>query len=239
MSDKKNWGSTVMGWFIVQEGGAQDGKSEGYRPFSDVAAATDAAAPAVAGAGQPQQPLPVFKGTPPDAPGGQVDFDKVFEAAGIDAEERERITRTQQLLESLPPGTDEAVKKQIVMASLKAFGVPIEKIIESGAEEIQALEAYIRAGASDTEKVASEGEQRIKQFEEEIVKLRTVMQQRVAEQNSVIQSCNARKLDVQKVLEFFGQEAVARVVRESPKLHEPQTVDGGQLPVAGGPGTGN
>jgi hypothetical protein len=26
---------------------------------------------------------------------------------------------------------------------------------------------------------------------------------------------------VQEVLEFFGQEVVARVVRESPKLHEP------------------
>jgi hypothetical protein len=48
------------------------------------------------------------------------------------------------------------------------------------------------------------------------------MQQRVEEQNTVIHSCNAKKLDVQKVLEFFGQEAVARVVHDSPKLHEPQ-----------------
>src|SRR5437764_34481 len=140
MSDKKNWGSTVMGWFIVQDGAPSDGKSENYRPFSDVNAADPGAAAPKAGgqdAAQPQPQIPVFKGAPPEAPGGQVDFDKVFEAAGIDAEERERITRTQQLLESLPPGTDDAVKKQIVMASLKAFGVPIEKIIESGAEEIQ------------------------------------------------------------------------------------------------------
>jgi hypothetical protein len=36
-----------------------------------------------------------------------------------------------------------------------------------------------------------------------------------------MQACNAKKLEVQKVLEFFGQDAVARVVRESPKLHEP------------------
>jgi hypothetical protein len=28
---------------------------------------------------------------------------------------------------------------------------------------------------------------------------------------------------VQKVLEFFGQDAVARVVKDSPKLHEPPT----------------
>ena len=217
MPDKKKWSSTVAGWFIVHDppaGGSADSPDD--RPSAD------AADPRVGAGGPGAQPeLKVFSSTPPAAPGGNVDFDKVFDAAGIGTEERERITRTQQLLESLPPGTDEAVKKQIVMASLKAFGVPIDKIIESGAEEIQALEAYIRAGAADTDKVATEGDQRIKQYEEEVVKLRTVMQQRVAEQNAVIQNCNARKLDVQKVLEFFGQEAVARVVRESPKLQEP------------------
>ena len=64
-------------------------------------------------------------------------------------------------------------------------------------------------------------EQRIKQYEAEISKVRTVMQQRVAEQAAAVRSCNGKKLDVQKVLEFFGQEAVAKVVRDSPKLHEP------------------
>ena len=53
-----------------------------------------------------------------------------------------------------------------------------------------------------------------------------VMKQRVDEQNAVITSCNNKKLDVQKVLEFFGQEAVARVVRESPKLQEPSAAKG-------------
>ena len=212
MSDKKKWGSTVMGWFVVQD---QD--EAGDAGASEPAAGSDsaeAAAPA-------QQDLPVFHSPPPAAPGGKVDFEQVFEAAGIDADERERVSRTLELLTSLPPGTEDAVKKQIVMASLRAFGVPIEKIIEAGAQELQALEAYIRAGAADTEKVTAEADQRIKQYEEEIVKLKTVMQERVSEQQSVIGSCNEKKLEVQKVLEFFGQEAVARVVRDSPKLHEP------------------
>jgi len=212
MSDKKKWGSTVMGWFVVQD---QD--EAGDAGASEPAAGSDsaeAAAPA-------QQDLPVFHSPPPAAPGGKVDFEQVFEAAGIDADERERVSRTLELLTSLPPGTEDAVKKQIVMASLRAFGVPIEKIIEAGAQELQALEAYIRAGAADTEKVTAEADQRIKQYEEEIVKLKTVSQQRVTEQQDVIRSCNEKKLEVQKVLEFFGQEAVARVVRDSPKLHEP------------------
>lgn len=216
MTQKKSWGSTVAGWFIVQDPTATSGE-EGYNPFSDVAA--DGSVPS--SAAQTTPPLDVFKTAPPEAPGGKVDFDNVFEAAGIDAEERERVSRTLGLLTDLPPGTDDTVKKQIVMASLRAFNVPVEKIIESGAQELQALEAYIRAGAADVEKVTTEADQRIKQYEEEIVRLKTVMQQRVDEQNKVIASCNTKKLDVQKVLEFFGQEAVAKVVRDSPKLQEP------------------
>jgi hypothetical protein len=215
MTQKKGWGSTVAGWFIVHDP-ATASAEEGNNPDSDVS--SDGSVPSSA----PQTPpLDVFKTAPPDAPGGQVDFDNVFEAAGIDAEQRERVSRTLSLLTDLPPGTDDTVKKQIVMASLRAFNVPVEKIIESGAQELQALEAYIRAGAADVEKVTTEADQRIKQYEDEIAKLKIVMQQRVDEQNKVMASCNSKKLDVQKVLEFFGQEAVARVVRESPKLQEP------------------
>jgi hypothetical protein len=208
MSDNKTWGSTVMGWFVVKD--QAEGSDESVPAVADDAA--DAA---------PQAEVPVFTTPPPPAPGGKVDFDQVFEAAGIDADERQRVSRTLELLTSLPPDTEAAVKKQIVMASLRAFGVPIEKIIEAGAQELQALDGYIRAGAGDTDKVTAEADLRIKQYEEEIVKLKTVMQDRVAEQQSVVKSCNDKKLEVQKVLEFFGQEAVARVVRESPKLHEP------------------
>jgi hypothetical protein len=213
MSEKKKWGSTVMGWFVVKDEPSGSGDSE-------AAPAEEEDADAIRRAAR-QPSLEVFKSPPPSAPGGAVDFEQVFEAAGIDGEERGRVSKTLELLTSLPPDTDATVKKQIVMASLRAFGVPIEKIIEAGAQELQALEAYIRTGAGDTEQVTTEAEQRIKQYEEEIVKLRTVMQERVAEQNSVVRACNAKKLDVQKVLEFFGQEAVARVVRDSPKLHEP------------------
>ncbi|HXG59444.1 MAG TPA: hypothetical protein VNL91_10515 [Thermoanaerobaculia bacterium] len=214
MSDRKGWGKTVIGWFIVPEEQAQ----------GDLAASPvdDPATEEIIRRAAAAEPLPVFKSAPPPAAtGGRVDFDQVFEAAGITSDERERISRTLELLNSLPAGTDEAVKKQIVMASLRAFGVPIEQIIETGAEELQALEAYIRGGAADVEKLTMEAEQKIREFEQEIANLRQMMQQRVAEQNAVVRVCNSKKLEVQKVLEFFGQEAVAKVVHESPKLHEP------------------
>jgi hypothetical protein len=211
MSEGRSWGSTVLGWFIVRD---------------QVAAAPDAVAAQPDGLtspAAPASPLPseVFQAAPPSSPGGQVDFDGVFDAAGIDRTERERVVKAAELLGSLPSETPVAVRKQIVEAALKAFGVPIEKIIETGVQEIEALEGYIRAGGVEMQTLLEESKQRIEQYESEISNIRTIMDQRVQEQQSITTSCNSKKLEVQRVLEFFGQEAVARVVRDSPKLHEP------------------
>jgi len=198
MNDKKGWGATVLGWFVVsddEEGVAAEG------------ADADAS---VERAGEMPQ---VFLKDPPAAPGGQVDFKAVFEAAGIDEEQAGRVARAQELLASLPGETPAAVRKQIVEASLTAFGVSIDKIIEGGVAEIQALEGYIRTGAADTQTLLAESAARIKKFEDEVLRIRTVMDQRVQEHQAVTKACNERKLGVQQILEFFGQEAVARVVQ--------------------------
>lgn len=214
MSERKNWGSTVLGWFVVRP---EDEAGAASDPASADAAV---AAAAEYGADQPVVPVTPMN-DPPPAPGGQVDFPAVYSAAGVEPEQQERVEKAASLLRSLPAETEPAVKKQIVEASLKAFGVPIDKIIEAGVEEIQALESYIRAGAGDTQKVLSESQSRIAQFEDEVRRIKQVMDERVQEQAAVVRVCNEKKLDVQRVLEFFGQEAVARVVRESPKLIDP------------------
>ena len=200
MNDKKSWGATVLGWFVVSN-------DEEGRIAEGAGAAGDAD---VEAAGEMPQ---VFVKDPPAAMGGQVDFDAVFEAAGIDAEETGRVSRAQELLASLPTETPAPVKKQIVEASLKAFGVSIDKIIEGGVAEIQALEGYIRTGAADTQTLLAESAARITKFEDEIQRIRTVMDQRVQEQQAVTKACNEKKLGIQQILEFFGQEAVARVVQ--------------------------
>jgi hypothetical protein len=214
MSDKKGWGSTVLGWFVVRpedEAGAAGASPD---PSADAVIAA-----AAYGSDQPVAPPPMANAPP--APGGQVDFAAVYTAAGVEAEQQERVEKAAALLASLPADTAPAVKKQIVEASLKAFGVPIDRIIEAGVEEIQALESYIQTGGADTQKVLAESSERIAQFEAEIRRIKQVMDERVQEQTAVVRSCNERKLDVQRVLEFFGQEAVARVVRDSPKLIDP------------------
>lgn len=218
MNERRGWGSTVLGWFVVQEPSAEEAASREYSPRAPV----DYSPRAAADSSARLEPIAGTRATPPPAaPGGRVDFGQLFQAAGIDPEESARVVKTLELLDSLPTGTEEATRKQIVMASLRAFGVPIDQIIETGAQEIEALEMYIRSGAGDTEKVIAEAEARIRQYEEEIANLRRVMEERVDEQKGVIHACNSKKLEIQRVLEFFGQEAVAKVVRKSPKLHEP------------------
>ncbi|HEY0078176.1 MAG TPA: hypothetical protein VGB73_05990 [Pyrinomonadaceae bacterium] len=239
MSDKKGWGSAVLGWFIVQDEAQQgQGQQGGVAPaqmdetdaliakYASEQMQTDAGSASYQASGGDQTTsVPsaeqVFQKGVPASTGGQVDFDAVFESAGVDASERERVAKAVALLQSLPADTDRTVKKQIVEASLRAFGVPVEKIIEAGAEEIQALEFYIRAGATDTEKLMDESEQRIREYEQEIENIRRIMQERVSEQQSVIKACNEKKLEVQQILEFFGRDAVAAVVKASPKLHDP------------------
>jgi hypothetical protein len=225
MNGKKGWGSTVAGWFIERDEEAGQTPDAGMSVEEAEALINEASGASPAAAHEPYaNPSPtqnVFQTAPPPATGGQVDFEAVFDAAGVDTEERARVARTVELLKSLPAGTDAGVKKQIVEASLKAFGVPIEKIIEAGVEEIQALDGYIRNGAADNEKLMQESDARIKQYEEEIRNIRAIMQQSVAELQNVIKVCNDKKLEVQQVLEFFGQAKVAEVVRESPKHHDP------------------
>ena len=221
MSDKKSWGETVAGWFIERDEASTPVPEIPTSDGESIASAEPIPSGSDHSYTSPSPTQSVFQTAPPPPTGGQVDFNAVFVAAGVDAEEQQRVARTTELLKSLPAGTDAAVKKQIVEASLKAFGVPIEKIIEATAEEIQALDGYIRNCAADNEKLIQESDARIKQYEQEIANIRTVMQHSVEEQQNLIKVCNDKKLEIQQVLEFFGRDKVASVVKASPKLHDP------------------
>jgi hypothetical protein len=203
MNEEKSWGSTVLGWFVAME--AEEGTT-----------------PPTEGALKSPPPPPVhFQGEVPAAAGGNVDCDGVFEAAGIGAEERDRFAKAGTLLGSLPSETDPVVRKRIVEASLKAFGVPIDKIIEAGAQSIQALEGYLQIQTLGMKEFEKEAQTLIADYEQKIRQAQGLLARRIADQQAVQKACNDRKLEIQKVLEFFGQEAVGRVVRESPKLIDP------------------
>jgi hypothetical protein len=164
----------------------------------------------------------VLSGPLPPVVDGHVDFDAVFDQAGVDATARGRIAQARQLLGNLPAETPILVKRQIVDASLKAFGVPTDEIIEAGVASIEALESYIRTGQSQTQGTLSAATEQIAELEQRIAALKADMQASVATQEQRARAANEKKLEVQKVLEFFGADAVHQVVVASPKLHEPR-----------------
>src|SRR5262245_8537785 len=176
MTEGRGWRSTVLGWFIVRQDNSAAVRSQ-----------TDAGVPSTPADGsEAAGPAPdVFQTAPPPAPAGRVNFDGVFDAGGIAATDRERVGKAAELLAGLPSETPVALRKQIVEASLKAFGVPLDKIIETAVEQIQALEGYIRAGAADADRLLAESNERIQQLETEIQNVRTVMTERVHEQERV------------------------------------------------------
>jgi hypothetical protein len=218
MGEKQGWGRTVLGWFVVQD--EEGGSSSGDAAPASVDEA-DALIKKYASTPQAEPPPIEIKGPLPRVVDGGVDLAAVYESLGVDADERDRVTKAQELLRSLPQDTPVAIKKQIVEASLKAFGVPTEKIIEAAVAEIEALESFIRAGQGETQQILSESTVRITALETEIAEVRSVMQKVVGEQEARTRLANQEKLRIQDVLEFFGQEAVARVVQKSPKLHDP------------------
>jgi hypothetical protein len=212
----KSFGKTVLGWFVVQ-----DEAPAAPTPTADELIAKYAheeEAPP-----EPPPPSVQLQGELPRvAPaGGAVDFVAVYRAASISDEEQARLEKASGLLSTLPSETPREVKRQIVEASLKAFGVPIDAIIEAGAQQIQALDAYIHHGERETQATLSQGAARIQDLERQIADVRRVMEDQVAGQQALLRATNEEKLRVQAVLEFFGQEAVARVVKTSPKLIEP------------------
>jgi hypothetical protein len=225
--DKKGLGKTVLGWFVEQDQGAASATAK-----PSTAGDADALIAKYAGAAAGSAPAPALTpaaplaGPLPSVTDGKIDFVQVFEATGVSAEERGRVDKAKELLRSLPAETPATVKKQIVEAALKAFGVSTEKIIEAALAETQALEGFISAGQADTQKVLSEGTARIADLEKEIAQVKQVMQQAVADQEARTQGANGEKLAISQVLDFFGRDMVAKVVQDSPKLHQSQSPKG-------------
>lgn len=189
---------------------ARSPSGEAPPDFGGGAAATTSSAAAAGGS------------VPEVAADGTIDFNSVFKKAGITEQEADRVSRALALLSQLPAETPVAVKKQIVEAALNSFGVPIESIIESAVAEIEALHGCISAGQSATEALLEQSQARIEQLRQQMADVQEVILARQSEQRALEAQARAHGLKVQQILEFFGQDLVGKVVKDSPRLHEPE-----------------
>src|SRR5512132_4155913 len=215
MSSKKGLGETVLGWFVVREEDGQQPEAtteeliEKYeKKSSSAAAAAPAPARGRAPAAPPPPPAPAVKLNTlvPKIVAGSTPtssvFAQVYRSAEIDDAEQERVEKALTLLQSLPTETPKEIKKQIVEASMKAFGIPVDQIIETGAQEIQALDAFIKHGEQQTQSVLSDARARVLKLDAEIAEIKKLMELQVGTQESLTRATNEQKLRVQSVLEF-------------------------------------
>ncbi len=105
MKEKKGFGSTVLGWFVV--------KDEPSRPEST----EDLIAKYANEQGAELPPELTLPGNLPTAVHGKIDFAGVFKAAGIDQTAQSRVDQAANLLKTLPTEATREVKKQIVEAA--------------------------------------------------------------------------------------------------------------------------
>mgnify|MGYP006992421423 CR=1 FL=1 len=155
-----------------------------------------------------------------DVPDLKVDFPDVLRRGGLSNDEQGRVDRALTLLHALPAETPVEIKRQIVGASLQAFGIPVEQIIESAALHLYAYDRHIKEGQAQTQALLEQSNRRLAELEQEVARVKLVMQEQLTQQRGLTAACNKQKLRVQEVLTFFGEEALNKVAQTSPKLRD-------------------
>ncbi len=133
-----------------------------------------------------------------------VDFDGVFKQAGIDSGDLDRVRKAEELLKGLPEATPIEVKRQIVEASLKAFGFDLAKIVNAANTQLKALDTYVRLNEQQTAKSITDAQAKIAQLEEQIIGLRADITKRTETLASTAAAAENRKAQVHQVLSFFN-----------------------------------
>lgn len=215
---EKGIGSKILGIFVET---SETPEAEGPPPSSDSAEKTPAeivAELAEASASRSSSDLP--GGTPSAPPAGAreqasasagagepTDFDSIFRDAGMDAEDLGRVKKAEDLLRALPEATPLEVKRQIVEASLKAFGFDIARILTAAQMQQKALDTYVRVNESGTARAIEQAQAQISALNDQIASLRSDIEKRTAALASVSSAARGRKQEVQRVLDFFGNSS--------------------------------
>lgn len=204
MADQKGIGSKLLGIFVErgEDEAAPDLESGEKSPAEMVAELAGQAGVPPPAAEPPPPNLKLDRVSAPTA-GAATDFDVIFREAGMDGGELDRVKKAEELLKSLPEATPQPVKKQIVEASLKAFGFEIDKIVQAAQNQKRALDAYVKVNENATAKAITDAEGEIRALNEKIAKLKADIEKRTASLGALSNAARTRKEQVQKVIDFF------------------------------------
>lgn len=156
-------------------------------------------------------PPPVPKRRPveriPETGGIEVDFVAVLDEGALGEVDRDRITRAQSLLKTLPADAPAGLKRRIVEAAFSVFDVPTSKIIEASSTAIDVIHAYVRKTHEATERSLADSEDRIAKLEAAIRDERAAME-RAKELQQQREALAAREVEsIEPIVHFFTTKA--------------------------------
>lgn len=201
-------GEKVLGWFIVQD----DDEEEAKKP-------APAAAESAVRAGGPDLEAPKTArsvGASSVAGAAGVDrhslvllsaasFGEVYRRAGIPEIELDRLTKTLDLVASLPSEASPEMKRTIVEAAASAFGVPIDRIVDTASAALAALERNVADGEARTEAARTSTDEQVRKLTAEIERLRASTETQAATQRVLVQATAHERARIGSVRAFFGR----------------------------------
>lgn len=215
MPDEKSLGSKLIGLFVEPkeagepaEGATKADEDKSPAELVEELARSSAPKPSTGPAPAPPPavstaPAVATKPSSAVAP-AKVDFDLVFKNAGVDPTELDRVRKAEDLLKSLPEATPIEVRRQIVEASLKAFGVELSRIAGAAQLQLKALETYVKINEQQTAKAIADMKASIAQLEEKVITLKADITTKSEGLSAISAAAEARKAQVHRVLEFFA-----------------------------------
>lgn len=200
---EKGLGSKILGLFVETEAEAAPGAKSSSELVAEIAEQAALQRPPAEPPSLRLEPATALQAQSP------ADFEAIFREAGMDAEELDRVKKAEELLKSLPEATPMPIKRQIVEASLKAFGFQMERILLAAHNQRRALDAYVKVKETATARAITEAEQQIRSLNERIGSLRAEIEKRTSSLAGLSQAAQSRKAQVQKVIDFFQSQPAA------------------------------
>jgi hypothetical protein len=216
MPEEKGLGSKFLGLFVDTSGNptpaegseaVEKGEKSAAEMVAELAGQTAVKGAPKGSAAAPPAPVSPMANMPKHSGPvavAQVDFDSVFKSAGMDAAELDRVKKAEDLLKSLPESTPNDIKRQIVEASLKAFGFDIQKIGVAALNQMKALDTYVRINEQSCAKGITDAQKQIADFEDKVISLKADITKKTENLASVSLAATERKNQVSRVLEFFN-----------------------------------
>jgi hypothetical protein len=141
----------------------------------------------------------------PPIEGRTVELRAIYEFGQLSTEELDRVKRAEELLGSLPAHIPPQHRKEVVEATLRAFGVSADKIVQAANKQLRALQTFSLASQEHAQQVLDDSAQRIVDLEAEIERCRQLQVQAETERDARAEGLMAEVKKIRQVADFFGE----------------------------------